>query len=579
MSSPTTWFRQFQALFTKNRRLLLRRPIHLFVLIFSSVASVVFAWLGGRDARGPWGEFPPLNECGMVDPLYIIELNENENYEDRYNIPISLNEAWRGGLPVWLMTLGPMAAGISVFLILRDELQSRRWGTLKAADSSAQWLSWLSAFAILGAINSLAGGITAAAMPAIHAMSFGTVFGTLLFLNIALAAASVFLAALCGTCQSTALTVFLIMGIIVAGSTPAIATSTSSYYDAAGAALNTYNHISTGGGSFWLYGSTERTMVEYEYEDAYDEFGQYEYVKSAINLGQCEVPLVSYEQSRFYKTPNERDDVPKEDIFQGCYIIAGASSAHIGASSFFWFFIPQSHFFAAWTNILGYTSLPENTFSFAEASKSPEVLASESLANYKGGSEPVYDPYNTNGTSLFPQGSIIVPEQYYYWTPYNNYDSSVEQKSTCPSIEVSNLCSAYSFECYNPKLGYPKSAGNPSVNDNMGYLVLLVAIYSLLAAYVMAVLPMGNGSALKFYFPLQLRYWCSNRGSRNGKEQDGVVQSVNVSKSYGKVDALKPFSLTMKPGEVTALLGHNGAGKLYCCLIDMLGGQIQYSHH
>ena len=55
MASPITstpWFRQVQTLLTKNRRLLSRRPIHLFILLFSSVASVIFAWLAGRDARG-----------------------------------------------------------------------------------------------------------------------------------------------------------------------------------------------------------------------------------------------------------------------------------------------------------------------------------------------------------------------------------------------------------------------------------------------------------------------------------------------------------------------------------------------
>jgi ABC-type phosphate/phosphonate transport system ATPase subunit len=34
-------------------------------------------------------------------------------------------------------------------------------------------------------------------------------------------------------------------------------------------------------------------------------------------------------------------------------------------------------------------------------------------------------------------------------------------------------------------------------------------------------------------------------------------------KSYGGFEALKGVSLTMAGGEVTALLGHNGAGKPY----------------
>ena len=193
--STTSWFRQFCVLTTKHRRQLVRRPVHLLNLLFSSILSVVFAWLAGRNARGPPGDFPPLTDCGLPDPTYITELGTADEsgayYYDYYsaaqNVPLSLNEPWRGGLPVWLMGLGPTFVGISVFLILRDELQSRRWGMLKAADASAHWLSWLFAFIILGICNSLLGGITAAVVPDIHALqsvNFGSVFGTLLFLNL-----------------------------------------------------------------------------------------------------------------------------------------------------------------------------------------------------------------------------------------------------------------------------------------------------------------------------------------------------------------------------------------------------------
>lgn len=562
--------------------------------------SVVFAWLAGRDANGPSGEFPPLTKCGLVDPLYVTEMRgDSYDYDALENIPVSLNEPWRGGLPIWLMSLGPTAVGIAVFLILRDEFQSRRWGTLKAADSSAHWMSWLFTFTILGIVNSLAGAITAAVVPAIHALSavnFGSVFCTLLFLNLALVAASFFLAAICGTCQSTALSVFLIIGMICASSAPVIGVSVSIGYSyAALASLDTYSHpTGPAGGAFWLYGSTERFNVDYN--DIFDpDTG--EYGRGETTYRQCEVPLVSYDQSRSYKSQNERDNVPKEDIFQGCYIIAGVSSAHTGVSSFFWYLLPQSHFLAAWSNILGYTSLPGtgNSFSFAEASQSPEVLATESLANYKRDSgetvydpknvqrslEAIYDPNNTNGTSLFPQGSIIVTEAYYDWTiRYNNND---EPKSTCPSSEVSNLCGEYSSECHNPKLGYP-STGSSSVNDIIGYLTSLIVIYSLLAAYWSSVFPMGNGAAMKFYFPFQLKYWCANRGSSEGDGEDEGVRAVNVSKSYGNVEALKPFSLTMKSGEVTAILGHNGAGKstfvnLLCCDQNSTNGDILVHGH
>lgn len=222
--------------------------------------------------------------------------------------------------------------------------------------------------------------------------------------------------------------------------------------------------------------------------------------------------------------------------------------------SFVWYLFPQYHFINAWSNILGYTSLPGNSFSFAEASHSPEYLAQLALSNYRGGKG--YDPSNSNGTSLFPQGSTIVSEVYYDWT--GMYSESTEYTNNCPSGNVSNLCDDYT-QCYNPLEGYP-SSGSPSFNDCIGYLMVLVVGYSLLAGYVIAVHPMENGAAMKFYNPLNIR--CRRREHSTDDREDGVV-ATNVSKSYGKVDALKPFSLTMKPSEVTALLGHNGAGQYY----------------
>lgn len=101
-SSSSSWFRQFQVLVTTHRLLLTRRPIHLIILLCSSTICMIFAWLAGRDARGPTGTFPPLTDCGMVDPYYVANSLDSEMYgwSNTGEIPISLNEPWRRGLPV-----------------------------------------------------------------------------------------------------------------------------------------------------------------------------------------------------------------------------------------------------------------------------------------------------------------------------------------------------------------------------------------------------------------------------------------------------------------------------------------------
>ena len=54
----------------------------------------------------------------------------------------------------------------------------------------------------------------------------------------------------------------------------------------------------------------------------------------------------------------------------------------------------------------------------------------------------------------------------------------------------------------------------------------------------------------------------------------------HVSKSYGKIEAVRDISLAFAPGEITALVGHNGAGKttllkLILGLVHPTGGSIR----
>jgi ABC-type polysaccharide/polyol phosphate transport system ATPase subunit len=72
--------------------------------------------------------------------------------------------------------------------------------------------------------------------------------------------------------------------------------------------------------------------------------------------------------------------------------------------------------------------------------------------------------------------------------------------------------------------------------------------------------PFQNGSPQKLYFFLLPSYWFSS--SRNKVTVGGNgVKVQNVRKTFGDFEAIKGVTLNLIPGEVTALLGHNGAGK------------------
>lgn len=326
------------------------------------------------------------------------------------------------------------------------------------------------------------------------------------------------------------------------------------------------------GGSFWRYASTE------SWEDQYN-WSEYNGSDSSHSIDSCQSPIVSFEQSRRFKTVEERQAMQRDEWFVGCYTQAGASVLHT-ETFFLWFFIPQSYFAMAWGNVAGYTSLPGNEFSFEHASQSPESLSQLALRNVKGGAE--YDQ-SADEKQLFSQGAMLFTEEnwdgmssrYYQWA----FDENAPQTSNCPPYEES-FCgeedpnnprgNTFYNPCANAKPGYPSSS--PSVNDSLGLLFSLTVIYLLLAGYVSSVMPMGNGARLKPWFPFLLRYWAGGcrkgRSDRYGESDEEIadtdddnvgIVSRNVRKRYGKVEALKPFSITMKPGTVTSLLGHNGA--------------------
>ena len=467
-----TFLRQFTTLLTKNSRLLKRHPLHLLNLLFNSIPSILLAYAAARDERGPTGDFPPLTSCGMVEPSYVVSF-END-YAALMNIPISMNEIWRNGVPVWIMGLGATFSGISVFLLVRAELVSGRWGTLRSAGlrDSAYWSSWFVTFAVCGIINSLIGSIVTVFLP-VHVfqhVNFGVVFALIVFLYLALIPASFVLAAACGTIQSTTLMVVVIIGIIIAGATPMMGVASSRGYSLFDAdySTDTYGYRWGDGGAFWVYTSSARTRVEF-LNSTYN-YTTFEYDYGEPTLTECEVPIVSYEQGHYMKTPEERDEVPLEEVFTGCFVTPGASTTLRKDKGlyFFWYFIPQTHFMSAWSNILGYTSLPGNAFSYPQATKSSESLANESLTRYLE-SEGVASSPATNEASLFPEGSTVLADSYYFYD-YDRY--SDVPLNNCPSDDViENQCRQYenytSSECHFPKPGYP-STSSPSVNDCIG---------------------------------------------------------------------------------------------------------------
>jgi hypothetical protein len=100
MTVPTvSWFRQLSCVLTKNFYLISRRPFTIFLMMFSSVLSVLLAWSSGRD--NPDWDFDeiPLAACGNVEDSFLRSMN----YTESQSVPLSHNENWRDGLAVTLM--------------------------------------------------------------------------------------------------------------------------------------------------------------------------------------------------------------------------------------------------------------------------------------------------------------------------------------------------------------------------------------------------------------------------------------------------------------------------------------------
>lgn len=199
---------------------------------------------------------------------------------------------------------------------------------------------------------------------------------------------------------------------------------------------------------------------------------------------------------------------------------------------------------------MGYTAMPNRRFTSDEAFLSQDKLAALSLPQ----------PSSLNSAiTMAPQGAMFVTNYYYDyedWTlrtcPFGNY-TGIE---LCP----------YSSVC-----GYAEDPGAqynaPSVMDSIWFLFTLSVIYIIFAAYWSSVFDKANGKGERFYFFLLPEYWLDNQKPETS-EGNACVVIEDVSKVYGNFEALKGVSFKMNAGEVTALLGHNGAGKSDCVVLS-----------
>jgi ABC-type multidrug transport system fused ATPase/permease subunit len=121
------------------------------------------------------------------------------------------------------------------------------------------------------------------------------------------------------------------------------------------------------------------------------------------------------------------------------------------------------------------------------------------------------------------------------------------------------------------------------------YMLIIDSIlWSVVAWYFNRVIPTEYGTPLKFYFPFTVSYWCPGTarappltGEETERADEGTMliepvsnalkqqadegRSIEIhglSKVFGDKQAVDGLSLSMYNGQVTALLGHNGAGKV-----------------
>nr|XP_015839324.1 PREDICTED: ATP-binding cassette sub-family A member 2-like isoform X2 [Tribolium castaneum] len=107
-------------------------------------------------------------------------------------------------------------------------------------------------------------------------------------------------------------------------------------------------------------------------------------------------------------------------------------------------------------------------------------------------------------------------------------------------------------------------------------LILDTVLYMVIALYLEAVIPGEFGVPRPWYFPFTRTFWCKSLPEKTTEEfsqkdkehfeefTDSIpvgIKLKKLSKRFGSNNAVKDLNLEMYEGHITALLGHNGAGK------------------
>lgn len=513
------------------------------------------------------------------------------------DVQLSYNENFRDGVPVTILALGPLFFSIITYLILHDEISIHMFNILRQIGvyDSCYWLSWYIPLCALGFVNSFIATCVAKLLP-IHAYEstyFMGIVGSLFFLHIALIGCSMFLATVQGLRKR--FVIFFLVIMILAVWMPVLTMNVqSSFVINSEEAVSGYSDIYSPTKLFWLYRQTEvRIGASAQIGD--DFFGNV--TDQTFEYDTCHIPIVSQQESLIYKTPEQRETVTPDQFFTGCYVTAGwgstswSSTRKLNIGTAIWWFFPYYHFLTIWGNFCGFTAYDPNVeFQAEHMSMTAGQLARDAM------SIPVNNSGSAPGSSLFPQGSMIQHESYYI--SQCDYGGCPEFLSNCPASDFNN--GAYDF-CENiatmdncPRALNPSPAEGKSVYFMFLMLTAVSFTYMLMAAY-WGIVFLGGAGTYPMYFFVLPSYWfgvkqqskqstlnhIAGDDTRNNidiHDADGDVavphstrtgatnESVKVmcvSKSYGNVQALKPVTFEMARGEVTALLGHNGAGAYF----------------